>query len=87
MPTTGEIYPGLANAYWFGFVAPSATPARTVDAWWRTLGAGMKAIATKPAFQELGYVVLMHGPDEFAQTIREELKKNEEFVKKNNIQG
>jgi tripartite-type tricarboxylate transporter receptor subunit TctC len=60
---------------WYGLVAPAGTPPEVVS----ELAAALRAALTDPdlarRFLALGYEVVLDSPDEFAATIREELRR------------
>jgi tripartite-type tricarboxylate transporter receptor subunit TctC len=82
IPTTAEAgVPGSEFNFWIGMFVPAKTPADVVS---RLHDEVVKALATadvKERFQKLGADAWTLKPDQFAEYIRDEIKRNEALVK------
>ena len=82
IPTTAEAgVPGSEFNFWIGMFVPAKTPADIVS---RLHDEVVKALATadvKERFQKLGADAWTLKPDQFAEYIRDEIKRNEALVK------
>jgi tripartite-type tricarboxylate transporter receptor subunit TctC len=82
IPTTAEAgVPGSEFNFWIGMFVPAKTPAEIVS---RLHDEVVKALATadvKERFQKLGADAWTLKPDQFAEYIRDEIKRNEALVK------
>jgi tripartite-type tricarboxylate transporter receptor subunit TctC len=76
LPTFREAgLPGLVLEPWYGLVAPAHTPPEAIGA----IATALRIALTDPEFARrlgaLGYEIVIDSPDEFAATIREELRR------------
>jgi tripartite-type tricarboxylate transporter receptor subunit TctC len=60
---------------WYGLVAPAGTPSEVVSELAAALRAALTDADLARRFLALGYEVVLDSPDEFAATIREELRR------------
>lgn len=82
IPTTAEAgVPGSEFNFWIGMFAPAKTPADIVQ---RLHAEVVRALATaevRERFQKLGADAWTMRPDQFADYLREEIRRNEALVK------
>ena len=76
LPTFREAgLPGLVLEPWYGLVAPARTSPEAIGA----IATALRIALTDPEFARrlgaLGYEIVIDSPDEFAATIREELRR------------
>ncbi len=77
--------PGFDMKYWFGMLAPSATPKETVEKLSAELGRVMLLPDIKESLLRQGIDVFVSTPDKFAEFMKADLARQEEVVKAANI--
>src|SRR6202140_4200034 len=75
LPTVGEFVPGYEASGWFGVGAPRKTPVQIVDKLNKEINAGLDDLKLKARFADLGSVVFVGSPSDFAKHIAEETEK------------
>lgn len=85
-PLVVETFPEIRRASWIGLLAPAGTPDEIID----TLNEAAVAALETPEVQEklsaLGIETIASTPEEFAQTMAEDLETNKEMVEKLGIE-
>jgi tripartite-type tricarboxylate transporter receptor subunit TctC len=87
LPTVGEFVPGYAASGWFGIGAPRKTPAEIVDRLNREINTGLADAKLKARFGELGVMVFVGSPSDFATHIAEETEKWGKVVRTANLRA
>jgi len=75
IPTVGEFVPGYEATGWFGIGAPRNTPVEIVDRLNQEINAGLADANLKARLAELGAIVFVGSPSDFAQHIAAETVK------------
>ena len=87
IPTVGEFVPGYAASGWFGIGAPAKTPVEIVDRLNREINAGLADAKLKARLAELGAVVFVGSPSDFAKHIADETGKWAKVVQTANLRA
>jgi len=88
IPTVGEFLPGYDASTWFGFGAPSATPAEIVEKLNKEINAGLSDPKIKARLaDDLGGVVLALSAADFGKLIAEETDKWGKVIRAANIKA
>jgi tripartite-type tricarboxylate transporter receptor subunit TctC len=87
IPTVGEFVPGYAASGWFGVGAPAKTPLEIVDRLNREINAGLADSKLKARLAELGAVVFVGSPSDFAKHIADETEKWAKVVRTANLRA
>jgi tripartite-type tricarboxylate transporter receptor subunit TctC len=85
LPTLAEFVPGLEVSQWYGIVAPNGTPAEIVDRLNKEINAGLTDSNLKARLAQLGGVVLVGPPADFAKLIADETEKWGKVIQAANI--
>ena len=86
IPTVAEAgVPGYEAITWYGFIAPSGTPAEIIDVLSRGINAALKSPEVYDRITTQGMEVLGSTPQEFDQHIRAEAKKWAKVVRESHI--
>ena len=76
LPTMAEAgMPDFDTSIWFGFMAPAGTPREIVDKLARAADQSLKSSEALKSLNAQGFDALGGGPDDFARTIRSEIKR------------
>ena len=87
-PTFGESgMPGFESSTWWGFVAPTGTPATIVEKLHDEMAKALATREVKDRFAMLGAEIHGSTPAQFAAFMREEAKKWSAVIKKLGIKG
>lgn len=82
VPTTAEAgFPTLTSDTWFGLFAPRNTPVEVRRKINETINAALKDAAFRNRLTALGYTPLGGTPEQFAQTLADDIRKWGEVVK------
>lgn len=82
IPTTAEAgVPGSEFNFWIGMFAPARTPADIVQRLHDEVVKALAAPDVRERFQKLGADAWTLRPDQFAEYLREEIRRNEALVK------
>src|SRR5262245_47848861 len=85
LPTMGEFLPGFEASQWYGIVAPKGTPAEVVDKLNKEINAGLADPKMKVRLTELGGLVVVGSPADFAKFIADETEKWGKVIQAANI--
>jgi tripartite-type tricarboxylate transporter receptor subunit TctC len=86
MPAIAEAVPGFQFPLWTGLFAPAKTPKAIVDRLAAEIGKAMDDPATKKRYNDVKLEAIGSSPAEFDTFFREQLKFNEDVIKRANIQ-
>jgi tripartite-type tricarboxylate transporter receptor subunit TctC len=76
LPTMAEAgMPDFDTSIWFGLMAPVGTPREIVDKLARAVDGTLKSSEALTSLRAQGFDALSGGPDDFARTIRSEIKR------------
>ena len=81
-----EILPGYEFPLWVGLFAPAQTPKPIVDRLAAEIGKALKEPATNKRYTDVKVETVGSSPEQFDKFFREQLKFNEDVVKRANIQ-
>ena len=81
VPPVSDILPGYESSAWFGFGAPTGTPAEIVNKLNTEINAGLADPNIKARLAELGVTVVAGSPAEFGRFIADETRKWGEVVR------
>jgi tripartite-type tricarboxylate transporter receptor subunit TctC len=87
LPTVGDFVPGYKASGWFGVGAPRKTPAEIVDRLNHEINAALADPKLRARFADLGAVVFVGSPSDFARHIAEETEKWAKVVRAANIRA
>jgi tripartite-type tricarboxylate transporter receptor subunit TctC len=86
VPTMSEAgYPGVETGTWYGFLAPAGTPRPIVEAFHAAVVKAMSGAEMKNRLLGQGVEIVGSGPAEFDRTLREEIVKWTNLVRKAGI--
>jgi tripartite-type tricarboxylate transporter receptor subunit TctC len=85
VPTVGDFVPGYEASQWFGIGAPRNTPAQIIEKLNEVINAGLADPKLKARLADLGGIVMMGSPADFAKFIAEETEKWGKVIKAANI--
>ena len=85
VPTISESLPGVSAGYWWGFLAPKATPRAILDRLNRDIVAALKQPDLEAVFTKRGYTVAASTPEDFARTLAAEVDQWSQVVRKTGI--
>ena len=86
MPAIAEVVPGFQFPLWTGLFAPAKTPKAIVERLAAEIGKAMNDPETKKRYNDVKLEAIGSSPDEFDAFFREQLKFNEDVIKRANIQ-
>ena len=75
LPTVAEFVPGYESSGWFGFGAPSKTPAEIVDKLNQEINAGLSDPKLRAQLTDLGGIILSGSQVDFSTLITDETEK------------
>jgi len=87
LPTVAEFVPGYESSGWFGFGAPSKTPAEIVDKLNQEINAGLADPKLRAQLTDLGGSVLPGSPADFGKLIADETEKWGKVIRAANIKA
>ena len=86
VPTMAEAgFPGIETGTWYGFLVPAGTPRSIIDLFHGSVLKAMAVPEMKSRLLAQGVEIVGAGPDEFQRTIREEIAKWTQLVKRAGI--
>ena len=86
MPAIAEVVPGFQFPLWTGLFAPAKTPKAIIDKLAAEIGKAMTDPATKKRYNDVKLEAIGSSPGDFDTFFREQLKFNEDVIKRANIQ-
>jgi tripartite-type tricarboxylate transporter receptor subunit TctC len=86
MPAIAETLPGYQFPLWVGLFAPAKTPKPIVDRLAAEIGKAMQDPATGKRYADVKVEAVGSNPEEFGKFFREQLRFNEDVIKRANIQ-
>ena len=86
MPAIAETLPGFQFPLWTGLFAPAKTPKPIVDRLAAEIGKAMQDPVTRKRYADVKVEAVGSSPEEFDTFFREQLKFNEDVIKRANIQ-
>jgi tripartite-type tricarboxylate transporter receptor subunit TctC len=86
VPAAAETLPGFENLGWFGFMAPTGTPAPVIDRIYRDTAKVLQAPELRQRFEQLGMAPVGNPPAEFAQAIKEESVRWARIIQERKLQ-
>jgi tripartite-type tricarboxylate transporter receptor subunit TctC len=86
MPAIAEALPGYQFPLWTGLFAPAKTPKPIVDRLGDEIGKAMQDPETRKRYNDVKLEAVGSSPAEFEAFFREQLKFNEDVIKRANIQ-
>lgn len=86
IPAIAETLPGYQFPLWVGLFAPAKTPKPIVERLAAEIGKAMQNPATKKRYADVKVEAVGSNPEEFGTFFREQLKFNEDVIKRANIQ-
>jgi tripartite-type tricarboxylate transporter receptor subunit TctC len=78
-------FPGIETGTWYGFLVPAGTPRSIIDLFHGSVLKSMAVPEMKSRLLAQGVEIVGAGPDEFQRTIREEIAKWTQLVKRAGI--
>ena len=87
LPTVAEFVPGYESSGWFGFGAPSKTPAEIVDKLNQEINAGLADPKMKPRLADFGGTPLVGSPADLGKLIADETEKWGKVIQAANIKA
>src|SRR5262249_29220415 len=87
LPTVGEFVPGYESSGYFGFGAPTKTPAEIVDKLNKEINAGLADPKLKAQLADLGGIILGGSRGDFRMLIVEETGKWGKVIRAANIKA
>ena len=87
LPTVAEFVPGYESSGWFGFGAPSKTPAEIVDKLNQEINAGLADPKLRAQLTDLGGIILSGSPGDFSTLITDETEKWGKVIRAANIKA
>jgi tripartite-type tricarboxylate transporter receptor subunit TctC len=86
VPTMSEVgMPEMTNAIWFGYLAPAKTPQAVIDKLARAFGQLQSDSALAMRIAEMGAVLNIVGPAEFARIIDDDRRRYGRIVAESNL--
>jgi tripartite-type tricarboxylate transporter receptor subunit TctC len=86
VPTMSEVgMPEMTNAIWFGYLAPAKTPQAVIDKLARAFGQLQSDSALAMRIAEMGAVLSIVGPVEFARIIDDDRRRYGRIVAESNL--
>jgi tripartite-type tricarboxylate transporter receptor subunit TctC len=86
VPTMTELgRPEMTNAIWFGYLAPAKTPQAVIDKLARAFGQLQSDSALAMRIAEMGAVLSIVGPVEFARIIDDDRRRYGRIVAESNL--
>jgi tripartite-type tricarboxylate transporter receptor subunit TctC len=86
VPAMTEILPGYEFPLWVGLFAPAQTPKPIVDRLAAEIGKALQEPTTKKRYTDVKVEAVGSSPEQFDKFFREQLKFNEEAIKRANIE-
>jgi tripartite-type tricarboxylate transporter receptor subunit TctC len=86
IPAIAEIVPGFQFPLWTGLFAPAGTPKPIVERLAAEIGKAMQDPATRKRYNDVKLEAIGSTPAEFDAFFREQLKFNEDVIKRANLQ-
>lgn len=86
VPAIAEALPGYQYPLWTGLFAPAKTPKSIIDRLAAEIGKAMQDPATRTRYADVKVDGIGSTPEEFDRFFREQLKFNEDVIKRANIQ-
>ena len=86
MPAIAETLPGFQFPLWTGLFAPAGTPKPIVERLAAEIGKAMQDPATSKRYSDVKVEAIGSSPGDFDAFFREQLKFNEDVIKRANIQ-
>jgi len=87
LPTVAEFVPGYESSGWFGFGAPSKTPAEIVDKLNQEINAGLADPKLRAQLTDLGGIILSGSQVDFSALITDETEKWGKVIRAANIKA
>jgi len=87
IPAVAEFVPGYVATGWFGIGAPRNTPVEIIDRLNQEINAGLADTKMKARLAELGAIVFVSSPSDFAQHIAAETEKWGKVVRTANLRA
>jgi tripartite-type tricarboxylate transporter receptor subunit TctC len=75
LPTVAETLPGFEVNSWYGVMAPAGTPRPIVDRLYREFAAALRVPEIAAGLEAQGFGIEATTPDQYAQKIRDDLKR------------
>ncbi|HEV7264787.1 MAG TPA: tripartite tricarboxylate transporter substrate binding protein [Falsiroseomonas sp.] len=85
VPTVAETLPGFEVNSWYGIMAPGGTPRPIVDKLYQAFAAVIRSPEISSALEAQGFGIEATTPDEYAQKIRDDLRRWGELQRATNI--
>jgi tripartite-type tricarboxylate transporter receptor subunit TctC len=85
VPAVAELLPGYERVSWLGILTTGGTPVDRVNRLNREFQAAMQEQSVRAGLTKMGFEVVGSSVEEFAGTIRSDLKLNGELIRKYNI--
>ena len=86
VPAVAETLPGYQYPLWTGLFAPAKTPKPIIDRLAAEIGKAMRDAAVMKRYADVKVEAIGSTPEEFDRFFREQLKFNEDVIKRANIQ-
>jgi tripartite-type tricarboxylate transporter receptor subunit TctC len=86
VPAIAEALPGYQFPLWVGLFAPAKTPKPIVDRLAAEISKAMQDPATRKRYSDVKVEAVGSSPEQFDKFFREQLKFNEDIIKRANIQ-